>query len=304
MKSIDLAGAWRLHRISTKESFPAVVPGDTHSALLAAGKIPDPYWGVNELEVQWVGREDWAYERSFDVDASTLQEDRIHLSFESLDTIAEVFLNGKSVGSADNMFVRWRFDAKRHLKLGKNTLTVVLASSENSAAAAAKKLPYPFPHTQHPVQSPHRNLIRKVQCHGGWDWGPCLMVAGIPGGASLDAWSDVRIDYVYTEQKHSKGRCVVRVFAECEAAHAGDYDLKVSVGETTTSKKVRLASGQPEREHRNACHLEEDRSAHPGPCEQGGQVRAFDDFPRERAGCLLQGSQLDPARRPAPEGIP
>src|SRR5271157_165622 len=140
MKTIDLAGAWRLHRLSTKESFPAAVPGDTHSALLAAGKIPDPYWGTNELEVQWVGREDWAYERSFDLDAATLREERIELTFESLDTIADVSLNGKKIGSVDNMFVRWRFDAKPFLKPGKNALRVVFASAENTAIAAAKRL--------------------------------------------------------------------------------------------------------------------------------------------------------------------
>jgi beta-mannosidase len=243
MRSIDLAGAWRLHRISTKESFPAAVPGDTHSALLAAGRIPDPYAGTNELEVQWVGREDWAYERSFDVDAAAIAQDQVHLTFESLDTIADVYLNGKNIGSADNMFVRWRFDAKPYLKPGKNILRVVFASAENAALAEAKKLPYPVPHIKNPVQSPHRNLIRKAQCHGGWDWGPCLMVAGIPGRTSLDAWSDVRIDYVYTEQRHSKGRCVVRVHIECEAAHAGEYRLEASIGEAAVSKKVRLAAG-------------------------------------------------------------
>ncbi len=243
MKSIDLAGAWRLHRISTKESFPAAVPGETHSALLAAGRIPDPYWGANEMDVQWVGREDWAYERSFDLAAAIAAEDRVELSFDSLDTIADIFLNGKKIGSADNMFVRWRFDVRKHLKPGRNTLRILFKSAENAAIAAAKKLPYPVPHIKNPVQSPHRNLVRKVQCHGGWDWGPCLMVAGIPGNVSLEAWSDVRIDYVYTEQRHSKGKCVVRVFAEVEAARGGEYELKASIGNASASRKVKLAAG-------------------------------------------------------------
>ena len=243
MRSIDLAGTWRLHRISRKESFPAAVPGDTHSALLAAGRIPDPYTGTNEMDVLWVGREDWAYERGFDVDAKILKQDRIHLTFESLDTVADIYLNGKSIGSADNMFVRWRFDAKPYLKPGKNILRVVFTSAENAAIAESEKLPYPVPHSIFPVQSPHRNLIRKAQCHSGWDWGPCLMVAGIAGRTTLDAWSDVRIDYVYTEQKHSKGRCVVRVFVECEAARAGEYALSAGIGEATVTKKVWLAAG-------------------------------------------------------------
>jgi len=243
MKSIDLAGAWRLVQVSTGESVPAVVPGDTHSALLAAGKIPDPYRGTNELDVQGIGREDWAYERELDVDAPVLQERRVELSFDCLDTFAEVLVNGTSVGRADNMFVRWTFDVKKALREGRNTVRVLFTSAERTAAAEARKLRYPVPHVRYPIQSPHRNLVRKVQCHSGWDWGPCLMVAGISGAASLDAWSDTRVDYVYTEQKHGRDTVVVRVFVEFEAAQAGEQALRVTVGDASAEKKVRFEPG-------------------------------------------------------------
>ncbi len=244
MKTVDLSGNWRLVRAATRESVPARVPGDTHSALLAAGKIPDPYVGTNEMDVQWVGKEDWWYERELDVSADLLAEDAVHLSCDSLDTMAEVFLNGKKAGSADNMFVRWRFDAKPFLRAGKNSIRIVFSSAEKAALAAAKKLPYPVPHNNFPVQSPHRNLIRKVQCHAGWDWGPCLMVAGIAGDIRLEAFSDVRIDYVLTEQKHSKGRCVVHVAAECEAPREGQYEMSVTLGGRSVTRSVTLSRGR------------------------------------------------------------
>jgi beta-mannosidase len=230
VQTIDLSGKWRLVRITTREEYPALVPGDTHSALIAAGAIPDPYPGMNELDVQWVGREDWAYERDFTIGKDLLAEDRVLLSCDSLDTLAEVFLNGRRIGASDNMFVRWMFDAKPFLKQGKNALRVVFHSAEKAAVAAAARLPYPLPYSSYPVQSPHRNLVRKAQCHGGWDWGPCLMVAGIYGGISLLAFSDARIDYVYTEQRHGRGKCVVRVFVECEASRDGGQELEVSLG--------------------------------------------------------------------------
>ncbi len=243
MRSISLAGEWRLQKAGSRQWIPASIPGETHSALIAAGKIPDPYQGMNELDVQWVGREDWIYERSFEVEKDLLEEERIFLSCECLDTIADVFLNGRKVGSADNMFVRWRFDVRRFLHLGKNTLRIAFTSAEKAAIREAKTLPYPVPHTAHAVQSPHRNLIRKAQCHSGWDWGPCLMVAGITGAISLEAWSDVRIDYAYTEQKHAKDKCVVRVFAECEAVRAGEYEMTASIGAARVSRKVKLGTG-------------------------------------------------------------
>ncbi len=142
------------------------------------------------------------------------------------------------------MFVRWRFDVRRHLVPGKNTLRVLLRSAENAALAAARSLPYPVPHTQNPIQSQHRNLVRKVQCHSGWDWAPCLMVGGILGDVSLQAFTEARIDYVLTEQRHAKGRCVLRVTAECDAARDADATLVVALDGREASRRVRLVRGR------------------------------------------------------------
>ncbi len=243
MNAIDLSGTWRLIRATTGEAIPAAVPGETHSALVAAGKIPDPYRGRNELDVQWVGREDWIYERDLTLDAAFLAEERVVLSCDCLDTIAEISANGRLLGKADNMFVRWRFDAKEALRPGKNTLRIRFTSAENAARDAAEKLPYPVPHMKNPVDSPHRNLVRKVQCHAGWDWGPCLMVAGIGGRIELQAFSDVRIDYVVTEQTHGKGACTVKVLVDCEAAHDGASELVVRLGDEAARRSVKLTQG-------------------------------------------------------------
>ena len=55
------------------------------------------------------------------------------------------------------------------------------------------------------------------------------MVAGIYGDISLQAFSDVRIDYVVTEQKHEKDACTVTVFVECLAAREGSLELQVTI---------------------------------------------------------------------------
>jgi beta-mannosidase len=243
MKILDLSGEWQLIRISTGEAIPAHLPGDTHSSLLAAGKIPDPYFGLNELDVQWVGREDWAWERGFKAGEELLSERMVFLSVESLDTMGEISVNGKRVGRTDNMFVRWLFDVKPYLTAGNNTIRILIRSAEKAAIAEAEKLPYPIPYSQYPVQSPHRNLVRKVQCHSGWDWGPCLMVAGIYGDISIGATSDARIEYVYTEQKHAQDRCTVRVFVECLAAREGPQELRIRLGDLSSSKRVSLEAG-------------------------------------------------------------
>ena len=53
---MDLGGVWHLREADNAVQFtvPIQVPGDVHSALLAAGKIPDPFFGQNELLTQQV----------------------------------------------------------------------------------------------------------------------------------------------------------------------------------------------------------------------------------------------------------
>jgi len=192
MNTLSLSGNYELTGAGKKCT--AVIPGDFHSALLNAGIIPDPYYGKNEADVQWVGQTDWTIRRSFQFK----KEDplRTYLVLTSADTFFTVWINGKKAGSGDNMFRRWRFDVTKILCDGTNTLEIKFDSPVKKAEAEAKKLPYPIPFTVYPVSAPHCNLIRKTQCHGGWDWGPCLMVSGIYGDIRLESVADGYIDSV------------------------------------------------------------------------------------------------------------
>jgi len=243
MKRIDLKGEWKLAKAGSKDKIKAMVPGDTHSALYEAGRIPDPYDRLNELDIQWIGREDWTYSRTFDVGDDLLSAKEVFLNCDVIDTIAKIYVNGELAGSTDNMFARVRLDVKKLLKKGSNLIEVRIESAENAAVAMAKKLPYPVPHGANPVQSPNRNLVRKVQCHSGWDWGPCLMVAGIYGEIYLQAVETGRIEYVYCEQKHSKGLCEVEAFVEIVSPKGGETELEVSLGSEKAAKKVKLSPG-------------------------------------------------------------
>src|SRR5579859_5439900 len=75
----------------------ATVPGTVHQDLLQAGRIPDPFIGLNENAVQWVGECDWLYRCAFDVSPALLQSDQVALCLDGLDTFAEVWLNGQQV---------------------------------------------------------------------------------------------------------------------------------------------------------------------------------------------------------------
>lgn len=243
MITLNLAGKWKLTSRDGQHALPAQVPGDTVSALLAARRIEDPYDADNERDVQWIGRTDWVYEREFTVTRDFLAERSVFLNCDGLDTLAAIFINNRRVARSENMFARLRVEVKDVLKIGSNTIRIEFTSPEKAAADMARELPYPVPYATFPVQSKHRNLIRKTQCHGGWDWGPCLMVSGINGGIYLGATSAGRIEYVTTTQKHGRDRVTVTVEVEVVSPAGGRTPLEVLLGGQHVSRTVTLKAG-------------------------------------------------------------
>lgn len=213
---VDLSGTWRLSPFTNAAQTCAVqVPGDVHTALLAAGAIPDPYWGCNETNVQWVAKADWVFSRTFDVTPGFAAKRRVVLEIEDADTFADVYLNGVRVGATSNRFARWTFDAKGALKAGRNEIRAVFRSAWAEADRRRAALGRAFPMSNVPWAK-NQALIRKPACHAGWDWGLAQMTTGFCGPVRLVAHDGLKIDYVYTDQAFSDdlSRCDLTVFAD------------------------------------------------------------------------------------------
>ena len=207
---LSLDGAWRLRAADESESISCQIPGDNYSALQAAGRIPDPYWRRNELAVQWVADKDWSFSREFVVPAGLLGHRAVYLDFASIDTFAEIFVNGRLAGKADNQFFRWRFEVKKLLREGTNEIEVRIASPRRRALevhdAEAPDLPAA---NMNDGSIKGINCIRKCQCSAGWDWGVSLPASGLYGGVSLIGADEVLIDAAWCDQTHRSGSCRV-----------------------------------------------------------------------------------------------
>jgi beta-mannosidase len=204
----SLNGAWQFRQTDSAEWLAAQVPGGVHTDLMAAGRISDPFIGDEELRVQWVAEADWEYRRTFRVEPALAAESRQILAFDGLDTLADVRLNGELLGSADNMFRTWRWDATGRLKAGANELSIVFRSAVRAAATLE---------TGRHMDSANDQLagapyLRKAPCHFGWDWGPKLPNVGLWQGVRIEAWTAARIEDVRIEQHHEGGH--VRLTAE------------------------------------------------------------------------------------------
>lgn len=218
--TIKLDGQWEFTRAERgnrriRQWLPASVPGTVHTDLMANRQIEDPFYRMNELGVRWVEECDWIYRRTFDLPAEALAASRaLFLDFDGLDTFATVRLNGRKVGTADNMFHEWRFEVKKILKPGTNTLEVELASPQRAAQRLAdrSKIKYMSMFFE------PRIFIRKAQYAGGWDWGPRLLTSGV--------WRSVRLSCVQAAEIRdlwartvslSKNRAVIDVEVEIES---------------------------------------------------------------------------------------
>ncbi len=173
-------------RLPAEAWLPARVPGSAHGALLAAGRIPDPFLGLNELAVRWVGERSWAWRLAFEGGEVAEQDD---LVFDGLDTWCTAWLNGEPLLTSDNMFVPQRVDVRTRLRPGRNELLLRFDPALASARAAEA------PHGRRALWNGDsaRLYARKAQYHFGWDWGPELLTCG-PWRAVRRQRCSVRID--------------------------------------------------------------------------------------------------------------
>lgn len=148
---------------STDQTFRSVecVPTEIFLDLLAHNLIPDPFPGKKELEVQWVGEEDWVYRVAFPTPA---QAGKTDIVFEGLDTYATVTLNGDVILESDNMFTPYRVDVTERLREdAENELSIVFESTFLRGKKIKEKWPDHYWGSWNGDES--RLAVRKAQYH-------------------------------------------------------------------------------------------------------------------------------------------
>ncbi len=236
---LSLNEGWQFHALpgsghpDAEKWRPATVPGVVHTDLLAAKLIPDPFYRANEADLQWIGLNDWEYQKDFQVDAEILNRKQVELVFSGLDTYADVYLNGSLILNADNMFREWRVPVKSSLHSGSNQLRIVFHSPVKRMLPKVKAMPYRLP-TVSQIQAVSEEGIatdpytRKAGYNYGWDWGPRFITLGIWQSVQLVSWNEARIDNFHIRQ--------VRVSSE-EAELAAEFDI-VSSGRAEANLAV------------------------------------------------------------------
>jgi beta-mannosidase len=216
-----------------ESGIPADVPGCVHTDLLAAGLLEDPYVADNELQQYWIGRVDWQFDCSFNADALLLSRPRIELAADGLDTLASIECNGQPIGESANMHARHRFDLRPALREGPNALSVRFAAPMTYAEQQDRLFAgLPREGGASGKLNPH-NLIRKMSCNMGWDWGPEVTTSGIWRPIRIEAWDVARFASIRPMVTHASAeRAVLVVHVDVESASPS---ASTTIGATLTS---------------------------------------------------------------------
>ncbi len=165
----DIASA----KFKAKGWYAAVVPGTVLTSLVNAGVYPEPLYGENNRPDKIpdsLSRTPYWYRTVFEVPKS-YEGKHVWLNFDGINFSAQVWVNGKQVGTVKGAFHRGIFDISTAVTPGKKAVLAVLVS------------PQPHP------GDPHEHTIRDgVGKNGGitaidgptflstigWDWIPAI----------------------------------------------------------------------------------------------------------------------------------
>lgn len=238
MKQI-LNNSWTLKCVSTGMIFPAKVPGSVFECLVTLGQMDDPFWRDNENQAMEYMKQDYEYVCNFDVDAKIWRSCVKELVFEGVDTIADIFLNGKKLAAIDNMHRTWRYRVEDILVETDNELRVYLHG--------------PIPYIRKAYQECRTDgseeamvgfpLLRKAHYMFGWDWGPHLPDAGIFRDVFLCGFDEGRIEDVTVTQEHGADYVKLKLLVDIAKNTKKNVEYRVSV--TNPNGEILMIDNSP-----------------------------------------------------------
>lgn len=201
----------------------AQVPGDWPLDYVRESLLDNPYFGNNYLGLMHYETAHVYYGLRFDW--TETPDENTFLYFEGMDTVADVYLNGKKIGHGENMFIPYEFQASG-LKKGKNELLVhlspvVLEARKYPIAAHETMLKYNF----------ESLVIRKAAHSFGWDICPRIVSAGIWRPVWIIQEKKQRIEdvFLWVDELKDDGSAELKAAFDVEIGRESihDYELQL-----------------------------------------------------------------------------
>ncbi len=253
VNEMELNSNWEFKKATDSTWLKATVPGTVHTDLLANKKIKDPFYRLNEHDVQWVDKVDWEYRTMFNVSKEELSREFIELDFKGLDTYSKVYLNDNLILETDNMFRTYTVNIKPHLKLKTNEVRIVLESPIKKGIQKHDAIDYSITVSDNDLSEIGKVdgnkkvsiFSRKAGYHFGWDWGPRLVTSGIWKPVLLRSWNDFKINDVFIRQKSIEDKANLNAEIELDISKELEKcDIEIFVNNQLVKKENKsLKSG-------------------------------------------------------------
>lgn len=243
-RTLSLSGTWELSWQETgkgrfedamaiflaEHTVKCPVPGDVHMALTQAGVIQEPVDALNSIACKWMEDQEFWYRKRFCVSREFLR-DLVEITFEGLDTTADIWLNGEHLGSSSNAFVEQVFDITSCIRAGENELIVRI----DDGVHAVKNKPVDLMRHSWNNEQPYRAWMRKPQFVYGWDWTVWLPTCGIWKDVVIRSYSRAVLRDVYIQNRYeTKAICdasqiALWVSVETDLLKSGAYAITCEV---------------------------------------------------------------------------
>lgn len=211
------------------------LPADMYSVLFAHGIIPDPYYGLNELDLTDLSRKDCTFYSEFSLTNDELLRERIMLSFYGLDTICDIYFNDKLLDSVKNCHRLYEYDIKA-LARETNEIRLEFKSPVNYYEAIEKSH-HLYTNCDSLKGAAH---LRKALYMSGWDWAPTLPNMGVFRDVSVCAYDGDKIADTYISQAHKNGEVILNISATTK------HGLDGKITATVDGQTVDLVDGYGE----------------------------------------------------------
>jgi len=243
---ISINKNWTFRKVSDQKWYEAQVPGCIHTDLLNNNLIPDPFYGTNEQDLQWISDENWEYKKTIEINNEFLSRKVQFLKFYGLDTYAKVYINGKLLIESNNMFHPWQVSVKDIFQLGENEILVSFESPVQKILPKMSKMDYELPADNDQIgkTSPH---TRKAPYHYGWDWGPSFATCGIWQNVEVIAYDFFTINDVHIDQKeinYHNANIDINIDITSETELEADLQIVEPKSKISISKSVKLRKGK------------------------------------------------------------
>lgn len=212
--------------------YPARVPGTVLDDLRRAGRVPDPYVGLNSLAAEWVPQRTWLYRRPLDLPPLAPGQ-RAVLRFEGVDHDATVLVDGREVAHHSGMFTPFEVD-----------VTDTVADGGGHLLAVAV---HPAPPSEPQVGRTDRVRVHKSRMTYGWDFCPRMIHQGIWRPVTLEVTGPLRLATATvrttTSQDLAAGRVHVRAELTADVGGVLRAEVRDPAGALVARSAVPVAPG-------------------------------------------------------------